>query len=827
MKNKNSTGTKHICRVFYIFMMVSTLVVSFAGATTFVTNSESDFDEGVYDYVYYDNATSSLQMNSSFINGWYTSKVFDAGSNAVWNNLTWEQNLSTRITYYALDGSKGVYLSNDGISWSQQTSDYGGSSSAAALTVDSQNNVYILYDKAIYRSNNSGVNWSVINNSFTPYSQNGLEMIADNNNALFIIDSAERVFSSNDLGISWLEINDSFNSNSNSNVKGLGVNASNSYYALDGSKGVYLSNDGISWSQQTSDYGGFSSAAALTVDSQNNVYILYDKAIYRSNNSGVNWSVINNSFTPYSQNGLEMIADNNNALFIIDSAERVFSSNDSGISWLEINDSFNSNSNNNVKGFGSLFSKTNITAYMRFCNDACTNETWNGPHNNTVISLLNESSRYFQYKLNFTSGIFNLTPNLYGVTIDYDIINVEPTVSLNSPSNNSVFDVDYAVLNATVYDDFDNIDVWLYGDGNLLTSLTNQSNNSNIMYNWTDLSNDAHTWYLVVSDGIVNVTSVTYSFLVNMTENNTNEPSSDESSNNAGSPNQGGSGSDSGFGTPPHKDTSNAKNQEPASIPQPKKQSALFDVSIDLDSDKIISGDSNNELILKVSLVNFGEEGKASGTITYSLLDDQNNLVMEEVNELTVNRQSEFAKIFDLPKNIETGTYHIKVILEYGDNQKAFAENVFEIVPEEKSNGIFFFIKIALFAAVMLWILLIISSKINLKDKLSNTINRKDNNLKKIVNHGEDNTIMKHPYYIEEPPKRLTVRERLEKMQSSTPVKKLDSKPAFKHPMDINAMTAALDNRHKTLSVKKRLERLQQMSNKKINPPKNIKDLGL
>ena len=110
---------------------------------------------------------------------------------------------------YAVDGAKGVYSSsNQGTSWTQKTSDYGGTTGTDGMTSDGIGNLYILLDKGIYKSTNSGTTWSVINSSFTPYSQDGAYIISDESSNLYILDVDGRAFKSANSGVLWSEVGD-------------------------------------------------------------------------------------------------------------------------------------------------------------------------------------------------------------------------------------------------------------------------------------------------------------------------------------------------------------------------------------------------------------------------------------------------------------------------------------------------------------------------------------------------------------------------------------------------------------------------------------------
>jgi sporulation protein YlmC with PRC-barrel domain len=100
--------------------------------------------------------------------------------------------------------------------------------------------------------------------------------------------------------------------------------------------------------------------------------------------------------------------------------------------------------------------------------------------------------------------------------------NTAPTVTLNSPGNNSYQNKVYsAVLNATVQDiNLDNLTVWFYGNGVLINTTYNRTNGTSITYNWTNPSLGTNNWTAIANDGTVNSTNeYFYINVINLTLN--------------------------------------------------------------------------------------------------------------------------------------------------------------------------------------------------------------------------------------------------------------------------------------------------------------------
>lgn len=53
--------------------------------------TQADFDEGTYAQTFYNDTENYVQLNETYQTGNYTSKVFDAGSVSVWNNISWHE----------------------------------------------------------------------------------------------------------------------------------------------------------------------------------------------------------------------------------------------------------------------------------------------------------------------------------------------------------------------------------------------------------------------------------------------------------------------------------------------------------------------------------------------------------------------------------------------------------------------------------------------------------------------------------------------------------------------------------------------------------------
>ncbi|MEM3122403.1 MAG: hypothetical protein QXH60_03110, partial [Candidatus Pacearchaeota archaeon] len=391
---------------------------------------------------------SSVILSSGNLSGIYISEVFDAGNEAVWNNLSWEGGTPNASLLFGVDGEGNVFKSIDlGVTWSQTANNYGRTSDTSDMFSD-LNYLYILANsnKEVWRSQNLGINFSVINKTF---SNTGLLLGAkDSLGNLYVVGASGNIYKSSDFGVSW-NLQGDFNGVATNNAKGIGIDSSNNIFIVDGSGSVFKStNQGVSWATQTSGYGGGISTDDLEIDSSNNQYILNNKEIYKSTNQGVNWTIINNSFTSFTQTGLNMLIDSNNNFFITDERGRVFKSINSGISWNEIGD-FNGAATNDPKGFIEFISNTNLTFQLRNCSlPNCSDGVFRGPdgtentfYSNKIIDLssLEIRGRYFQYKFFLYSSNSLLTPYFNLITLDYNLVAVTPSVEIILPNDGGTY----------------------------------------------------------------------------------------------------------------------------------------------------------------------------------------------------------------------------------------------------------------------------------------------------------------------------------------------------------------------------------------------------
>ena len=414
--------------------------------------NQSEFDLGIYSNTEWNG--SAVVLAGENLSGTYTSKIFDADAEAIWNNLTWIGSEPDLESFFCVDGGGEIYKSVDaGVNWVMTKENYGRTTSTSSMFSDN-NYLYILSgsNKEVWRSSDSGVSFNVVNDTFSTDSL--FVGTSDSNNNLYVTTGPGDVFKSIDSGLTWSLLSD-FNLGTQ-DPKGIAINSSNDIYIVDGAGDVYSSVDGGSnWTKVNDGYGGSTGTDGIVVDSSDNLYILVGSDVYSSTDSGVTWAKINDDFSPYSNEGMEISIDNNDYLWIADGAGRVFKSTNSGIDWSEIGDCNNA-AGSDPKGLTNFVQSSDLDIQVKSCNDdSCSGESWEDISDNSPQDLSLDNNQYFQYKVDFTSPDSSISPNLQSINIDYDLLDSEfPQISFSpSTTTSGEYNQDNIFVGINVSDD--------------------------------------------------------------------------------------------------------------------------------------------------------------------------------------------------------------------------------------------------------------------------------------------------------------------------------------------------------------------------------------
>jgi uncharacterized membrane protein YgcG len=108
---------------------------------------------------------------------------------------------------------------------------------------------------------------------------------------------------------------------------------------------------------------------------------------------------------------------------------------------------------------------------------------------------------------------------------------------------------------------------------------------------------------------------------------------------------------------------------------------ALFDVAVDFTTEIV-----EDELVAKISLVNFGGSGYIEVGLTYKITNDAGEILLEEQDVVPVEVQTEYLKAFNVSGWAEQ-EYTLEVELNYaGQKEPAVTQKVFTVGKKGKSN---------------------------------------------------------------------------------------------------------------------------------------------
>jgi len=366
------------------------------------------------------------------------------------------------------------------------------------LEIDSNGYLYILDAKDVWRSTNSGVNWTKINDSFTTYSNDGFVMHIDGNDNLFIGDGNGRVWKSADLGFNWDEKGD-FNGGSGSNAKGL-----TSFVQVSGPRSVTLipiyaeDEFGGEITSDVDSLDGFTTRERVEVQT-------WSKNI----TSGAVNSVVGHCYALWIDSGAEIgfqVSLNGGGSWENESCvQTVIEDTDFscdlksnfGVDTASEVDNLQMRCTHPTAGSGDYYSvdyvyvdvnynysATSLDFEVRNCSSSdCSDGIWASED----LSSIDLVSQYFQYRTFFVSPDSSISPSLESVTLDYTLNNQAPNLNLVSPVDSANYGT-----NESLGLEFNALD----SDGNLESCWYNIGGGSNV-----SLAECANTTFDVSGDG--------------------------------------------------------------------------------------------------------------------------------------------------------------------------------------------------------------------------------------------------------------------------------------------------------------------------------------
>lgn len=375
-----------------------------AGNYTWLTSTQSDFDQGSYSNTNY--STNHIELSAGQSTGLYTSKIFDANSSSVWNTITF----GTDLPYQQeLPNNKG--------------SDSGADMSSNVLLMHMNENSGSIIDSS-GENNNGNYNGSL-------YTQEGKFNTAlgfDGSSDYLQIPSSsgDELDIKSDITVSaWIKWKGPSDPPDIYYPRIIEKSYTTSYMLSlkqdDATRlSVWLNNgERASTSAGSLSLNQWHYVAFTFNDITNNVIIYIDgeqssTGSYTGIISGSNNDVYIGRYpldtVAYWNGSIDEVAVYNRTL----SADEIL---------------------NNYKR-GAL--RLNLTA--RTCDDAsCTGESFTDVNDISPQNLSLNNNRYFQYKFNFETENISYSPELYNVSIDYSVYGTDIT-EINITSNTSIAD---------------------------------------------------------------------------------------------------------------------------------------------------------------------------------------------------------------------------------------------------------------------------------------------------------------------------------------------------------------------------------------------------
>ncbi|MFA5061355.1 MAG: LamG domain-containing protein [Candidatus Pacearchaeota archaeon] len=416
-----------ICFLFITVIILANFTTT--GFAIFEQSSEGNFNEGTYENTQWNG--SAVTLSSGETNGNYTSKVFDAGLNVNWNNISWVSG-----KYSELPNNQ----ENDG-------------------NVNMANNFLLLH----------------LNEDYLDYSGNenhgesvgGLTFGEGVFGEATIIDGSNEYISVTNDGLSF--------TNSYSIEFWIKPSASASQWSTMVERTNQFIFDLIAGDKvrvQGTGYSNLDSSISIPREKWNHiVFTLYDTPtgndilkLYLNGQIvgtiGPAWGTPASSSAPLKIGG---IGGTNYVAGIYDE----FASYSRVLSEDEVKERYK-------RGI----MKLEVSA--RSCDDSqCSGESWTNLETASPQNLTIDENRYFQYRFNFKTGNSSYSPFLSEVTIDYTPLSSSPFINIISPTNTNYPYNELIYLNYSVYDlDEDLESCWYTLDSEQPVILNNCENTS-------------------------------------------------------------------------------------------------------------------------------------------------------------------------------------------------------------------------------------------------------------------------------------------------------------------------------------------------------------
>jgi len=371
----------------------------------FIETNESYFDLGTYNRTFYNDSISAVQLNSTFNKGAYLSQVFDAESLADWVNISW---MGGAPYGKELPDAKQNELSSGILSGINMTEN------VLLLHLDEPNSTI----KDTSGSGNNGTSYGGINYGADGKFKTAIKLDGINDK-VSLSEIVKQNFTSNFSYGAWFKA-DSFStwagimSRMKSWPKGYNLQVGTAQKIACG-WGVYTMSNSMpvtgKWYQAICVYNGTEMNLYVNGVLQTDI----DTKAMDVSSTDMQLGVF------YTRSGSGISLPFNGTL------DEVFVFNRT-LSLSEIH---------NMYQRGAL--KLNLS--VRSCDDPnCVEDDWNETFEKSSTQTLNvRNDEYFQYKANFFTENADYNPELYNVSIGYEILDDSaPIINLESPVNNTI-----------------------------------------------------------------------------------------------------------------------------------------------------------------------------------------------------------------------------------------------------------------------------------------------------------------------------------------------------------------------------------------------------